>query len=197
MASHVLHGFFKQHQIHDWVQLIVVLEGIHQCLLKLLQVSHLRVTRLTHTVSKMRVDQWLVDKNRLIYTLQKRMKREKKRANYFWQWVFHVLWNSWEVQLTSKYLLPVSNSILLKSSTSFSSISLSEYTRDDSWSHRCTRSIGYRTCSGRAKRIPYAHTIKEHRKEHVNPNKWQIYQQSIYSWSHNYWHLCDFFLFLF
>lgn len=73
----MLHGFFKQHQVHVRVQLIVVLKSVHQGLLKLLQVSHLCVTRLTHTVSEMGVDQWLVDKNRLIYTLQR--ERESKR----------------------------------------------------------------------------------------------------------------------
>lgn len=76
-SLHVLHGFFKQHQVHVRVQLIVVLKSVHQGLLKLLQVSHLCVTRLTHTVSEMGVDQWLVDKNRLIYTLQR--ERESKR----------------------------------------------------------------------------------------------------------------------
>lgn len=153
VSSHVLHGFFKQHQVHVRVQLIVVLKSVHQGLLKLLQVSHLCVTRLTHTVSEVRVDQWLVDKNRLIYTLQRERKRKCK------SWSSNSLVTSaenffWEVLLTSKYLLPVSSRILLNSSTSFSSISLSEYTREDSCSHRCTRSIGYRTCSGRANRIP-------------------------------------------
>lgn len=58
---HVLHGFFKQHQVHVRVELIVVLKSIHQCLLKLLKVSHLCVTWLTHTVSEMGEDQWLVN----------------------------------------------------------------------------------------------------------------------------------------
>lgn len=78
-SLHVLHGFFKQHQVHVRVQLIVVLKSVHQYLLKLLQVSHLCITWLTHTVSEMGVDQWLVDKNRLIYTLQK----EKREKDYF------------------------------------------------------------------------------------------------------------------
>ncbi len=73
-SLHVLHGFFKQHQVHVRVQLIVVLKSVHQGLLKLLQVSHLCVTRLNHTMSKMGVNQWLVDKNRLIYTLQRESK---------------------------------------------------------------------------------------------------------------------------
>ncbi len=155
-SLHVLHGFFKQHQVHVRVQLIVVLKSVHQGLLKLLQVSHLCVTRLNHTMSKMGVNQWLVDKNRLIYTLQ----RESK-TYLFDKWRSSSLEfppGFSEVILTSKYLLPVSSRILLNSSTSFSSISLSEYTREDSCNHRWTRSIGYRTCSGRAKRIPYTHT---------------------------------------
>lgn len=81
----MLHGFLKQHQVHVRVQLIVVLKRIHQGLLKLLQVSHLCIAWLTHTMSEMRVDQWLVDKYRLIYTLHRERKRESKRC-FFDNW---------------------------------------------------------------------------------------------------------------
>lgn len=68
-----------------------------------------------------------------------------------------VFQNRAPLSYTSKYLLPVSKRILLKSSTSFSSISLSEYTLELSWSHRWTRSIGYRMHSGWANKTPCAH----------------------------------------
>lgn len=69
--SHVLHGLFKQHQVHVRVKFIVMLQSVHQRLLKLLQVCHPSVPRFTRTVSEVRVDQWLVDEDRLIDALRR------------------------------------------------------------------------------------------------------------------------------
>lgn len=66
----MLHGLLKQHQVHVRMQFIIMFQRVHQHLLKLLQVRHLCVARLARTVSEVRIDQRLVDEDRLIYALQ-------------------------------------------------------------------------------------------------------------------------------
>ena len=66
----MLHGLLKQHQVHDGVQLVVVLQRVTQGLVQLLPVRHAEVARLTHAMGKVAVDQRLVDKDGLVYTLQ-------------------------------------------------------------------------------------------------------------------------------
>lgn len=66
----MLHGLLKQHQVHDGVQLVVVLQSVAQGLVQLLPVRHAEVARLPHPVGKVAVDERLVDEDGLVYALQ-------------------------------------------------------------------------------------------------------------------------------
>lgn len=67
----MLHGLLEQYQVHVRMQFIVMLKRVSQRLLKLLQICHLCVPRLTRPVSEVRIDQGLVDEDRLVDALQR------------------------------------------------------------------------------------------------------------------------------
>ena len=67
----MLHCIFKEHKIHDGVQLIVRLEGFFQDLVEGLPGGHCKVSGLPDSLGKVAVDQWLRSQSITIQLLRK------------------------------------------------------------------------------------------------------------------------------
>lgn len=72
--SHVLHGVFKQNQVHGSVQLIVALQGFRKNGPQSLPVLHRQVPRVLPTVSKVAIDEGLPRQRVTVYALQEEEK---------------------------------------------------------------------------------------------------------------------------
>ena len=73
----MLHGVFKKHKIHDGIELIVRLQGFLQDLVEGLPGGDCVVARLSDSLGKVAVDQWLQPHSITIQLLRRR-KRSRK-----------------------------------------------------------------------------------------------------------------------
>ena len=67
--SHVVHGIFKEDQVHDSVELIVGLEGVLQCVSEGVPGADWPVARLPNTTGKVAVDERLLPECLIIQIL--------------------------------------------------------------------------------------------------------------------------------
>lgn len=67
----MLHGIFKEHKIHDGIQLIVRLEGFLQDLVERLPGGHCKVPGFPDSLGKVAIDQWLRSQSITIQLLRK------------------------------------------------------------------------------------------------------------------------------
>lgn len=79
---HVLHGIFKQHQVHRRVELIVVVYHFSKNCLQPFPVFHWHVTWVFLTMGKVAINKRLLHQHTIVSTLQENEGQTVMRATY-------------------------------------------------------------------------------------------------------------------
>lgn len=59
LDAHVLHGIFKQHQVHDCIHFIVGVQSLIQSLTERLPGTHWQVLGISYAFGKVAINKWL------------------------------------------------------------------------------------------------------------------------------------------